>query len=184
MDIEPISMTLTQDAVHTSVDWGAMTAGFWAGFGIGCVVFYVINAWLLGRVFKKAGVARWKAWIPFVNIWNMLKIGGRSGANIFWAICGYLALGISTGCLGAFTADDKLVALPVVSIILSVAAVVFLVIYICKLISAVWNIQKKLNKPGPFILLYFVNLIAPLWLWILALDRSKWVDSKGRKQIK
>lgn len=46
-------------------------------------IAYVINALLLGRIFKKAGVAQWIAWVPFYNQWKMLEIGGQQG---FWAI--------------------------------------------------------------------------------------------------
>jgi hypothetical protein len=44
-------------------------------------------------------------------------------------------------------------------------------------------IQAKLGKPWPFIFLIFVNLVAPLWLWILALDGSKW-SKKSLKRNK
>lgn len=47
------------------------------------VVAYVINALLLGRIFKKAGVEQWKAWVPIYNMWTMLELGGQKG---FWAV--------------------------------------------------------------------------------------------------
>lgn len=46
-------------------------------------VVYAIAAWLLSRIFKKAGVAQWKAWVPFYNNWTMLELGGQQG---FWAV--------------------------------------------------------------------------------------------------
>lgn len=46
-------------------------------------VAYVINSFLLSRIFKKAGVKPWIAWVPFYSMWKLLEIGGQQG---FWAI--------------------------------------------------------------------------------------------------
>ncbi len=64
-----------------------------AATGLGIVFFlfgllfiaaaYVVTALFLGLIFKKAGVPRWIAWVPFYNSWKMLEIGGQPG---FWAI--------------------------------------------------------------------------------------------------
>lgn len=45
--------------------------------------FYVVTALLLGRIFKKAGVESWKAWVPVYNGWTLLELGGQQG---FWAV--------------------------------------------------------------------------------------------------
>jgi len=70
----------------TSAD-AAAAAGISAGiivFGlIITVIAYVVSALLLGRIFKKAGVESWIAWVPFYNTWKMLEIGGQAG---FWAV--------------------------------------------------------------------------------------------------
>ena len=167
----------------SSWDITAWTA-YWHVWG-GCLILvYIINAWLLGRIFKKAGVARWKAWIPVINIWNYLKIGGRSGGNIFWAIGGYLLLAISLTSLGAFGDNKDLVMAPAACLIAMVLAIICIVIYIYKDISATWNIQKKLGKSGIFLILYFINVVAPLWYWILALGGDKYNDKVGRPRIK
>lgn len=47
------------------------------------VIGYAIHAFLLGRIFKKAGVEQWIAWVPFYNTWKMLELGGQQG---FWAV--------------------------------------------------------------------------------------------------
>jgi hypothetical protein len=49
---------------------------------IGLIV-YAISAFLLGRIFKKAGVEAWKAWVPVYNMWVLLELGGQKG---FWAV--------------------------------------------------------------------------------------------------
>lgn len=46
-------------------------------------VVYVIGAIFLGKLFKKADVPSWIAWVPFYNTWKMLEIGGQQG---FWAV--------------------------------------------------------------------------------------------------
>jgi len=55
-------------------------------FLLGLVIFaafYALYAFLLSRLFKKAGVAEWIAWVPFYNTWKFLEIGGQPG---FWAV--------------------------------------------------------------------------------------------------
>ncbi|NCU29928.1 hypothetical protein EOM60_04975 [Candidatus Saccharibacteria bacterium] len=51
------------------------------------LAFYVVYAIFLGKIFKKAGVDSYKAWIPIYNTWKTLEIGGQQG---FWAILGLL----------------------------------------------------------------------------------------------
>jgi uncharacterized protein DUF5684 len=46
-------------------------------------VMYVIISLLLGRIFKKAGVPGWKAWVPVYNTWTMLELGGQKG---YWSV--------------------------------------------------------------------------------------------------
>lgn len=68
-----------------------------AGAVVGIILFtlivsavaYVISAILLGKIFKKAGVQSWIAWVPFYNSWKMLEIGGQQG---FWAILAIVPL--------------------------------------------------------------------------------------------
>lgn len=44
---------------------------------------YAIHAFLLSRIFKKAGIKSWAAWVPFYNIWKLLEIGDQPS---FWAV--------------------------------------------------------------------------------------------------
>lgn len=73
--------TATGDA-----DAGVAIAIFFAFLGIfifAFVISYVISAFLLSRIFKKAGVKESIAWIPFYNVWKFLELGGQQG---FWAV--------------------------------------------------------------------------------------------------
>jgi len=103
-----------------------------------------VHAFLLGKIFTKAGVPAWKAWVPVYNSWVTLELGGQQG---FWAV---LAL------------------VPVVNIV----SVVFLYI-------AMYNIGLKLGKEGAFVLLaIFLPLVWYIWL---AVDGSTW---KGKHAAK
>lgn len=46
-------------------------------------IIYVIYSLLLARIFKKAGLPQWIAWVPFYNSWKFLELGGQPG---FWAV--------------------------------------------------------------------------------------------------
>jgi hypothetical protein len=50
---------------------------------IAALIGYVVSAFLLSRIFKKAGVESWKAWVPIYNMWILLELGDQKG---FWAI--------------------------------------------------------------------------------------------------
>lgn len=62
-----------------------------AVFGVFALLFmftiiaatYVVTALLTMRIFKKAGVEGWKAWVPFYNHWTLLELGNQKG---FWAV--------------------------------------------------------------------------------------------------
>ena len=74
------------DATSSEVD-PAVAAAVFAGMMLFTFVFialtYVIHAFLLSRIFQKAGVEQWKAWVPVYNSWVLLELGGQQG---FWAI--------------------------------------------------------------------------------------------------
>jgi hypothetical protein len=48
---------------------------------------YAITAFLLGRIFKKAGVPQWAAWVPVYNTWKLLELGNQQG---FWAVLAFI----------------------------------------------------------------------------------------------
>ena len=83
-------MEYNYDYMYTSEPTSADTAAgiaiagaFFFFFLIFAIVSYAITAWLLGRIFKKAGVPQWAAWVPVYNNWKLLELGGQQG---FWAI--------------------------------------------------------------------------------------------------
>lgn len=55
-------------------------------YGVAIVVWlvlllgiYALFAWVLGRIFQKAGIEAWKAWVPIYNYWVLLELGRQPG---------------------------------------------------------------------------------------------------------
>lgn len=65
----------------------AVAGAFFLVFFIALVVIYIITAIFLGKIFNKAGLASWPAWVPIYNTWKLLEIGGQPG---FWAPLGII----------------------------------------------------------------------------------------------
>ena len=101
-----------------------------AGAFMVLIVFYLLAIVLAlvvagitwGGVFRKAGHARWKAFVPFYNTWILVKIAGRPEshfwlqfipyAGLYWSICTLNDVSKSFGKDTAYTVG--LVFLPVV----------------------------------------------------------------------
>jgi hypothetical protein len=73
--------------MHSSNVSDAAAAGFQAVMILFTCLFvaivYIATAFLLGRIFKKAGEKSWKAWVPIYNSWVLLELGDQKG---FWSI--------------------------------------------------------------------------------------------------
>jgi hypothetical protein len=115
----------------------------------GAVIFYVLSAWFLMRIFDKAGVqGRWRAWVPVYNLMVFFKLGDLSPWLVLYSLAGSILLGfIDLGFIfGLATA------------VLSA--------------MAAYRVGLKLQKEGAWVVLYiFLSLI---WLGINAFDRSRW----------
>jgi len=86
-----IFTTLSQYQYSTSstrVDDGAVLALVTTFFLIIIVANYIVSAIFLSKIFKKAGLAGWPAWVPFYNNWKLLEIGGQPG---FWAALSWIS---------------------------------------------------------------------------------------------
>ena len=95
----------------------AETAGFLAFIAayIGFILIISIGVYVLTsiakmKLFKKAGLPGWKAWVPFYRNWLFLELGGYNGALIFLAFVpffGVIALFVAM-CLAANEISKKL----------------------------------------------------------------------------
>lgn len=71
---------------QTTISNSSMIYGVLAMFIFALTIFviaYVLNSFLLSRIFKKAGVSQGIAWVPIYNTWKMMELGDQKG---FWAI--------------------------------------------------------------------------------------------------
>ena len=70
----------------SSTDAAAAAAIFVAFLGFMLIIVaitYVITAFFMSKMFNKAGIPGWAAWVPVYNSWKLLEMGGQQG---FWAI--------------------------------------------------------------------------------------------------
>jgi len=61
----------------------ALSAGVMVFAILFAIAMYVLNSIMLGKIFSKAGIEGWKAWVPVYNNWIMLELGGQKG---YWAV--------------------------------------------------------------------------------------------------
>jgi hypothetical protein len=79
--------TYTYDTPTAAGLDAAMLSGIVAFLILFALLSYAITAFLLGKVFQKAGVPQWAAWVPVYNNWKLLELGGQQG---FWAILAFI----------------------------------------------------------------------------------------------
>jgi|GEM_PF-721797 len=114
----------------------SLGVGFFIFFIMLFIISYVVFALLTGRIFKKAGLAQWPAWVPVYNTWKLLEIGGQKG---FWSLFLLLA------------------SIPFVGLIVIVTTVFMYI--------SMYHIGKKLGKDGSFILWgIFLPIVWYVWL--------------------
>jgi hypothetical protein len=120
---------------------------------------YAFIAYLLSRIFKKAGVAQWKAWVPVYSQWTMLELGGQKG---WWSLL-YCAGFLSLLPLGLN--ETSMVIFNLLTFLLNVTGSVFMYM-------AMYKIGLKLDKEGYFVLwAIFLPIVWYIWL---AFDDSRW----------
>ena len=119
-------------------------------FAIIFLIAYIITAIFMMKLFAKANVPAWKAWVPFVNFWKFLELGGYHGATSLLFVAGLIPL-------------VGLVTIPIGYVLTCLAA---------------YQISLKLGKDGAWVVLYIFFSI--IWLGILGLNSSMWNDSLGR----
>jgi hypothetical protein len=151
----------------------------------GCAVLgYLLTSILLARVFARAKVAKWKAFVPVVNLWKVFNLGGYHGYHQFWAIIGAALLSLVWWIAALITDQFSLTPEATTMVVAAIWAIGLFcsLVFIILLLAALLNFQAKFGKPCGFIVLAFISVFAPLWLWILAFDNSKFNDRLGRKK--
>lgn len=120
-------------------------SAFWGGASFGIIIGYVIGSYLLSRLFAKAKIEKWRAWVPVYNTWVFLELGGQKGALSLLALASFI---------------------PFLGVLASITLLVFMAI-------AAYNIGEHVNKPGAGWLVLYIFLPV-IWLAIVAFDDSKW----------
>jgi hypothetical protein len=59
-----------------SFEYGPTQITFTVILSVAVFLYYSITA---SRIFGKAGLKAWQGWVPFLNSWRLLQLGGRSG---------------------------------------------------------------------------------------------------------
>ena len=75
-----ITDTGTDTAAAAATATMLLTAYFFVS-----VLAYVFVSFVMGKIFTKAGVEPWKAWVPVYNTWVFLELGGQKGWLILLA---------------------------------------------------------------------------------------------------
>jgi hypothetical protein len=142
--------TYTTQTTVDDATVAAITGLFFFIYILIAIASYVITAIFLGKIFKKAGLASWPAWVPIYNFWKALEIGGQQGfwsilsvvpyVNIVSAVFMYISMyhiGLKLGKSGAFV---------VLGIFLPIVWVIWLAVD-----KSVWNdsLGKRSLATGP-----------------------------------
>ncbi len=130
-------MDTTYPSSYSTSDMDGFFMVLGATFFLIAIIGYIVNSIFLAKIFKKAGVEGWKAWVPLYNLWVLLELGDQPG---------WISLLVLTA------------PIPVVSLITLLVLAVYSAI-------AAYKIGIKFGKDGVFVLLYiFLPLVWVIWL--------------------
>ena len=52
------------------------------------LAWYIVWALAYSKVFEKAGIPGWTAWVPYYNRWRLLELGGQPGWLVLLSLAG------------------------------------------------------------------------------------------------
>jgi len=149
---------------------------------------YVLTAVFYMKLFAKANARTWKAWVPFINTWKFLELGGYPGALSLLSPLGsivglffFVPYYYNILTFNYATMSDYSLLLSIFS---PLATVSYFVNMICSSVVSVlmcmaaYQIGKKLGKDGSWVVLYIFLTI--IWLGIVAFNKAVWNDSLGK----
>lgn len=113
------------------------------------IVGYVISAFLLSKVFEKAGVqGKWRAWVPVYNYLVLAKLGDFSP----WVILGLVVASL----------------IPVLQYLAGLALFV-------AMIMIAYRVNAKFGREWPILLLFILGPLGQwIWLGILGFGSNPW----------
>jgi len=154
---------------------------------------HIVVAVFTMKLFDKARVPTWKAWIPFANMWKFMELGGYPGAISLLNLIGVVMLAAYLAFINLYQiASSMSLVLPAdfgflnndLGAILSRTWLSYLVIgllvILCtvSMVPAADQIGRKLGKSSSWLVLFIFAAI--VWLGIMAFNKSVWNDSLGR----
>lgn len=141
------------------------------------VVGYVIKGIFLGKIFKKAGLQSYIAWIPYYNTWKFFELGGYNGALSLLHLANIFSVGASFTALYSLSNSTMIQeggSNTLINIILFAAAVIETL--------AAHEIGKKMNKnSGWYTALFF--FLSPIWYIVMGIDKTPWFDAQGKPSL-
>lgn len=155
-DMYPVDMSATTGS--------AVAAGMIVFLLFFFILTYAIYSYLLSRIFSKAGIPGWKAWIPVYSTWVTLELGGKDGR---WSL---LMLAPLVASLIPITQDAAAIGL-----ILSFLAFAASIVGVIFLYIAMYHIGMRFGKEEYFIL--WAIFLPIVWYVWLAFDKSTWQKS-------
>jgi hypothetical protein len=92
----------TPDLPGTFVLLGVLLLSLAIGFGLAIAVYAVTSFALMG-LFRKVGIPAWKAWVPYLQTWTLLRLGGQNGNWLWLAFVPYAGIVTSVYlCVGMY----------------------------------------------------------------------------------
>lgn len=76
--MQDYTYTTTTTTTSDAATLAALSAFFMAYF-VFVIVLYLVTAFILSKVFTKAGKPAWAAFVPIYNGWVLFEIGGKPG---------------------------------------------------------------------------------------------------------
>ena len=134
---------------------------------------YVIYSIFLSRIFKKASLPAWQAWVPFLNAWQTLELGGKKG---YWNALG---IGSSIGSTISLNIDnDNALA---ISSVFSIISIGLGIAYFVINLIALHNINLKMQYgAGMTVCAAFLPIV---WVIVLGVSKNQWNDSLGDPRV-
>lgn len=135
------------------------------------VVFYIVYSIFLSKIFKKASLPAWQAWVPFLNAWRTLELGGKKG---YWIALG---IGSSIGSMISRNIDNALA----ISIVFSMVGIGLGIAYFVINLIALHNINLKMQYgAGMTVCAVFLPIV---WVIVLGVSKNQWNDSLGDPRV-
>ena len=138
------------------------------------VVFYIVYSIFLSKIFKKASLPAWQAWVPFLNAWRTLELGGKKG---YW-IALSIGSSISSTIISRNIDSDNALA---ISSVFSIIGIGLGIAYFVINLIALHNINLKMQYgAGMTVCAVFLPIV---WVIVLGVSKNQWNDSLGDPRV-